>query len=208
MIYKTIADGNLFKELRKKIGLSQIEVAKILNIQSSAVSKWERNKSIPDQGILPEVAKLYNTTTDYLLTGKDNIKSKTTGIKIPVLGSIPAGIPIEAIEDIIDWEEITPDMALNGEYFGLKVKGNSMTPRICNGDVVIVKKQEDVESGDIVIVYINDYEATLKQIKFDEHGLYLIPINPAYKTQFFSKKEVISLPIKICGKVVELRAKF
>jgi len=207
MIYKTKADGNKFKELRKNIGLTQSEVAQKLNIEFSAVSKWERNISIPDQSILPKIAELYNTTIEFLLTGKENLTQLPKKIKIPVLGAIPAGMPIEAIENIIDWEEITPEMASLGELFALQVKGDSMLPRICEGDIVVVKQQDYADSGDTVVVYVNGYEATLKRIRVDDNGIYLIPNNPAYETKFYSKKEVVSLPVRIYGKVIELRGK-
>lgn len=98
--------------------------------------------------------------------------------KIPVLGSVIAGIPIEAIEDIIDWEEIPEEMSKRGECFALMIKGDSMTPSIQEGDVVIVRKQSDVDSGDIAIVLVNGFEATCKQVMKSSDGITLISFNP------------------------------
>ena len=128
--------------------------------------------------------------------------------KIPVLGDVAAGIPIEAITDIVDYEELPISMASTGEYFGLRIKGASMEPRMREGDVVIVRKQDDVESGDVAVVMVNGDSATVKKIKKGPSGITLIPNNPVFDTMFYTNDEIQSLPVRILGKVVELRAKF
>lgn len=130
-------------------------------------------------------------------------------IRIPVLGSVPAGIPLEAIEDILDWEEIPASMCTGGkEYFALEVKGDSMWPDYLEGDVVIVRKSPTCESGDICVVYVNGYDATLKQVRIGVDGsLTTIPKNQLYPPRTYSREEVLSLPISIAGVVVELRRK-
>ncbi len=135
----------------------------------------------------------------------DNFKK---GIKIPVLGRVPAGVPIEAVEDIIDYEEIPVEMAKDGEFFGLQIKGDSMEPRICEGDVVIVRKQDDAESGDLVIAMINGDEATCKRLMKYSDGIRLMPSNPTYEPLYFSNKEIEEKPVKIIGRVVENRQKY
>lgn len=129
------------------------------------------------------------------------------GVKIPVYGEIAAGIPIEAIEDIIDFEEITPEMAETGEYIALKVKGDSMAPRILEGDVVIIRRQETIESGEIAAVMVNGDSATLKKIKYADNGLWLMGNNPSFQPIFYSKQECATLPVRILGKMVEFRGK-
>ena len=119
-----------------------------------------------------------------------------------------AGIPIEAIEDIIDTEEITEDMAKTGNFFGLQIHGDSMVPNICDNDIVIVRQQEDAENGDVVIAMINGDDATCKRLRKYRDGIELIPNNPNYKPMFFNNKEIDTKPVKIIGKVVELRRKF
>lgn len=99
------------------------------------------------------------------------------------------------------------DMAAAGEYFGLRIKGSSMEPRIREGDVVIVRRQEEAETGDTVVVLVNGDSATVKRIKIEPNGIALIPNNPAYDTRFYSAAEVELLPVRIIGKVVELRGK-
>lgn len=128
--------------------------------------------------------------------------------RIPVLGRVVAGIPIEAIEEIIDWEEIPQKLAASGKFFALRVYGHSMEPRILEGDVVIVRQQEDVDSGDIAIVLVNGDEATVKRVKKQEDGITLIATNTSvYEPHFYSNQEIRDLPVRILGKVVELRGK-
>ena len=131
------------------------------------------------------------------------------GVKIPVLGRVVAGVPIDAVQEILDYEEITPEMAATGDYFALRVKGASMEPTLRDGDIVIVKKQPTVDSGDIAIVLVNGNDATVKEIKESPAGITLIGHNAAiYTPQFYSNKEIQSLPVQIIGKVVEMRRKF
>ena len=127
---------------------------------------------------------------------------------IPVLGKVVAGYPIEAVENILDYEEISDEMAQQGDFFALQVKGDSMEPRIKEGDVVIVRKQEDVDSGDIAIMLVNGDEATIKKVQKFSGGINLIPSNSSYEVITYTNKEVLSLPVRCLGKVVELRAKF
>ena len=129
-------------------------------------------------------------------------------VSVPVLGDVAAGIPIEAITDIVDYEEIDAAMASSGEHFGLRIKGSSMEPRMMEGDVVIVRKQETAETGDTVVVLVNGDSATVKKIKIGSDGVSLIPTNPAYDVQFYSAQDVERLPVRVIGKVVELRAKY
>ncbi len=198
---------NRLKELRKSRGLTQTEVAKQIGISQNNYSYWENGKVKIDNNSLKRLADLFNVTVDYILdrnTGNLNNKGKW----INVYGKIAAGIPIEAIEEIIDQEEISADMTAHGEYIALKVQGSSMEPRIVNGDVVIIRLQETIENGEIAAVFVNGNDVTLKQVKKEDDGLWLLPLNPAFQPLFYSKKECAELPVRILGKMVELRAKF
>lgn len=132
---------------------------------------------------------------------------ETSAIRVPVLGRVAAGIPLDAVEEIMGYEDISSVRYSSGEYFGLEIKGQSMEPKISDGDVVIVRKQSDVDSGDIAVVLVNGDAATVKKIKKSQQGVTLIPNNPAYEPIYYSNKEIESLPVSIIGKVVELRAK-
>ena len=135
--------------------------------------------------------------------------STSKGVTINVLGRVAAGLPIEAVENIIDTEEISEEMARTGEFFGLQIKGDSMEPRIYEGDIVIVRKQEYAESGDIVIATINGTDATCKRLVKYAGGISLVALNSTkYEPMMFSNEEIESKPVRIIGKVVELRGKF
>ena len=198
---------NRFRELRLRAGFpTQAELAKILYVNQTAVSQWERGVTTPSPQILVRLANMYGVSTDYLLGVE---KPGTTGVRIPVLGDVAAGIPIEAITDILDYEEINAAMASTGDFFGLRIRGDSMEPRIQDGDVVIVRKQEDVTTGDTAVVLINGDSATVKKVKKEpDGGIRLVPNNPAYEVQYYTPKEMATLPVRILGKVVELRGKF
>lgn len=153
---------------------------------------------------LMKAAGYWNNSLDEI---EENNQTKPKGVKIPVLGTIPAGVPIEAIEEVLDYEEISEEMASHGEYFALKVRGNSMLPTIKDGDIVIVKKQDDAESGKICVVMINGFDATLKEIKKDPQGVWVLPHNADcdFKPTFFTNKEVIETPVRVIGVAVEIR---
>ena len=197
------------KQLRTKAGLTQKQLSSKLGVAQNTLSYWEQGRYDIDNESLLRLSSLFNVSVDYLLGKSDIPTAPKKGVKIPVLGRVVAGIPIEAIEDVLDYEEISEDMAARGEYFALQVVGKSMEPRFAEGDVVIVKRQPDVESGDIAIVLINGGEATIKKVKKLPDGIMLIASNTAvYEPTFYSKKEINDLPVVILGKVVELRAKF
>ena len=171
-------------------------------------AKYETGRASPNPETLAKIANIFNCSMEALTGIENNNISTVKGVRIPVFGSVAAGIPISAIEDIIDWEEITEDMAHSGEYFGLVIHGDSMEPKFSTGDVVIVRAQPTAETGDISIVMIGGEDATCKKIKKTPEGVMLISLNPEYEPMFYSNKQIESLPITIIGKVVELRAKF
>ena len=200
---------NRLKELRKLKQIKQIDLCKKLGVTQGALSGWENGKYEPDINSLKKLSQIFDVSIDFLLGHTEQPASSTPhGIRIPVLGKVVAGIPIEAIEEILDYEEITPELAAAGEYFALKIKGSSMEPKISEGDVVIVRKQDDADNGDTAIILVNGNEATVKKIRKSPDGISLIPNNPSYDIIFYSNKEIKDLPVRIIGKVIELRAKF
>lgn len=197
---------NRIQERRKALGIKQVDLAKAVKVSQGTISDYETGRHEPDLSTLKKIAVLLDTTVDFLLGGPP--PSKSAGIKIPVLGNVAAGIPIEAITDIVDYEEIDAAMAATGDFFGLRIKGASMEPRMRDGDVVIVRKQDSAETGDTVVVLVNGDSATVKKIKYGSDGISLIPTNPAYDVQFYSAADVERLPVRVIGRVVELRAKY
>ena len=170
-----------------------------------------------DKQTVSKLAVLLDTTYDYLMGLSDDPTiplNDKTGVKIGVFGDVAAGIPIDRIEnfdpeDPDSWEEIDRWTAKGGTYFGLKIKGDSMAPRILEGDVVIVRSQPTAESGEIAVVAINGDFATCKKIFWDDAGgISLVSLNPNYPPRHFTADQVRSLPVTILGKVVELRGKY
>ncbi len=185
------------------------ETAVKLGMPYTTYVSYEKGDREPNSEILIKLADFYNTTVDYILGVNDNpLHESSSGVIIPVLGYVKAGIPMTAIENIIDSEEISQEQARTGEFFGLQIKGDSMEPRITEGDVVIVRKQETVENGEIAVVLINGDDATVKKFYKTDAGIKLVSTNPTYDPFFFTPDEVNSLPVSVIGKVVELRAKF
>lgn len=199
------------KKYRLSLGLTQTELAERVGYTDrSMIAKIETGKIDLSRNKVYDFAKALHTTPIVLLGLDEELKKEkqTKSVTIPVMGKVPAGLPAEAVEDIIDYEEIPESMARGGEYFGLAIKGDSMYPRILEGDVVIVRKQSTADSGDIVIALVNGDEGTCKQLfKYKDH-IELKPFNPMYKPFVYSNEDISSLPVTIIGKVVELRGKF
>lgn len=200
------------KALRLQKGLTQQEIAKELNMRRSTYGMYETGKREPSFDTLTKFSEFFNVDMNTLMdtndTSKTNPSSPVRAIKIPVLGTVVAGVPIEAVENIIGYEEITPAMAATGDFFALRIKGQSMEPRICEGDLVVVRKQTDIESGDTAIVLVNGNEATVKKVKKTTEGITLVANNVAvYTPHFYSNREIEELPVQVIGKVIELRGR-
>lgn len=206
--------GDNIKYLRLKQGLSQDFIADKLGYKSyTTIQKWESGVSEPPVKKLRELASIFNIDMDDLASkdlkneNNNDSEQKRLGKTINVLGRVAAGIPINAITEIIDTEEISEDMAKTGDFFALQIKGDSMEPRIYDGDVVIVRQQEDADSGDIVIAMVNGYDATCKRLVKYATSIALVSLNSKYEPMMFTMEEVESKPVRIIGKVVELRGK-
>ena len=205
--------NNIVKRIKKRrleLEYSFQDLADKTDMSKSTLQRYETGaiKNLPLDK-LEVLASALQTTPAYLM-GWDEAKEepKKKGVKIPVLGRVAAGVPIEMIEDVLDYEEITEDMAKHGEYFALKIQGDSMTPRICNNDVVIVRQQDDADNGDIVIAAINGDDAVCKRLQKYNDGIALVSLNPQYEPIYLKENEIDEKPVRIIGKVVELRGKF
>lgn len=184
------------------------EMCDALGVKYTTFTDWVKGNSYPRIDKIELMANYFGISKADLVEERSINTSHRKGVSIPVYGRVAAGVPIEMIEDIIDTEEITEEMARTGEFFGLKIKGDSMTPIICDGDVVIIRQQDDAESGDTVIATINGDEAICKRLRKYKGGIELISNNPTYKPFEFCNKDILEKPVKIIGKVVELRRKF
>ncbi len=200
--------------LRTKNGWGQDFLAEKLGYKSyTTIQKWESGVSDPPLKTLDKLAKLFGVDIDDLnskdLSLPQDTTKKSSGVSIPIVSTIVAGMPADAYEDPLGYEEISHDLAKTGDFICLKVKGDSMAPVIQDGDLVIIRQQNDVESGDIAVVRINGDEATLKKVQKSEDGITLIAYNPAvYEPHFYSNKEIEELPVEVDGKVVEMKRMF
>lgn len=201
--------GTIIKKRREQLGISQEQLASILGYKSrSSINKIELNHTDLPQSKIVALAKALSVTPAYLMGWEDLEQStpKSNGyptVRIPVLGDVAAGVPILAQQDIIGYEDIPADMAKTGEYFGLKIKGDSMEPKIHDNDIVIVKSMSDAENNDIVIAMINN-EATCKRLHKYSNSVVLTAINSDYKPIEVTPDE----NIQILGKVVMSISRF
>ena len=199
--------ANNIQYYMNKYEKSRQDMCDALGVKYTTFTDWVKGNSYPRIDKIELMANYFGISKADLVEDHTS-KPQPRGVEINVLGRVAAGIPIEAIEDIIDTEEISSDMARTGEFFGLKIHGDSMEPRMCEGDVVIVRRQDDAESGEIVIATVNGSDATCKRLRKYRDGIELISNNPAYNPMFYSNEDIENKPVRIIGKVVELRGKF
>ena len=215
-------------QIMKEKRLRQIDVLNLakpfqekynIKFSKSHLSQYVNGKSNPDNEKIFLLSKVFGVTEAWLLgydvhryerieETKINASLTPQSLKIPVLGTVAAGIPISAVEDILDYEEIPLTWQNQGEFFGLRIKGDSMKPDINNGDIVIVKQQSTAYNGDVVIALVNGDDVTCKKFEKLDNGIMLISNNSEYSPMYFSNEEVITKPVVIIGRVVELRRKF
>lgn len=208
--------GENIKRYRKEMHITQQELAAKVNMSRSHIASIEVDKYTPSLSTVELIAEALHVSPGNIMEWKGEtdrrheIRRSSDAIRIPVLGHVAAGIPLDAIQDSADdWEEIPASMAAGGESFiALTIHGTSMEPRMREGDVVIIRLQDDVENGDIALVYVNGNDATCKKVTKTEKGILLRGFNTAFEPLFYSWDEVADIPVRIAGKVVELRAKF
>lgn len=196
-------------EAMKDIGIKQRELADKAQVTESSISHYVNGSHAPSNKTAGKLAEILNVNPVWLMgfdVPKHRMNISTTSIRIPIYGKVAAGYDYDAIENILGYEEIPASWS--GEYAALKVKGNSMEPRIMDGDILIVKIQNDAESGDVVIAIVNGNEATVKKLIKHPDGIVLQPFNPAYEPMYFSKESAENTPVRIWGKVVQNRQNY
>lgn len=194
--------------------MKPIELSEKTKIPKSAISQYMSGYAKPKQDRIDIISEALNISPAWLLGYDTNISKDTSsisdkkGVRINVVGSVSASVPVEAITDIIDWEEIPQEWTRGDkEYIGLKVKGDSMYPKYIENDTIIVLITPDCDSGQDCVVFVNGYDATLKKVRKNENGtITLIPFNREYPEKTYGKG-AINEEITIFGKVVEIRRK-
>lgn len=198
--------GRNISNLLLKRGKSQKDLCDNLGFSPASVSSWVNGTRIPKEGnIILMAAYLDCSVDDIALDPKEAHRKRS--FSIPVYARVGAGPPLEASEEIIDREEISERMASLGSFYGLRISGDSMEPRIVRGDVVIVRKQDTADDGDIVIAIVNQNDAVCKRLKKYKGGIALVSNNPMYEPMYFAITDTQDIPVRIIGKVVELRGK-
>lgn len=185
-----------------RANMKPIELSQITGISKSQISNYMSGRYAPKQDGIYLIAQALKVSPNWLM-GIENPNKI-----INVYSSVHAGILSEMIEDIVDTEEITEEMiSSDKDYFGIKVKGDSMYPEYIDGDTLIVEKTSFCNSGDDCIVAINGDEAFLKRVYVNDNSITLQALNPKYEPLLYTKEDIDKLPVKIIGKVVELRRK-
>ena len=210
--------SNYLAERRKQLGYTQKEIASMVNVSEATVSRWESGEIANMRRYRINVyAKALKVDPSFIMTGEcgdeyDSLMQRVGAMPlsitgtIPVLGRVAAGMPLYAQENIESY--ISVDYPNPNEYTALRVNGDSMNAaRIDDGDIIIIRKQDIVENGEIAVVIVNGDDATVKRYHRDGNIVTLTPqsYNPEHTVQIYSLKDV---PIRIFGKVVEVRRSF
>lgn len=195
--------SQLIKDRRLELEMTMKQLAKKSGVAEATVSRWESGDV---KGMrLSTAAKVADALhlSPLVFLGQDLSEEEVS--QIPIIGKVVAGTPMFAQENIEGMVEISKSID-HGTMFALRVTGKSMEPKILENDLLIIRKQEDVDSGDIAIVMINGDEATVKQVQKSKDGITLIGFNiSVYTPHFYSNKEIEELPVRIAGKVIESR---
>lgn len=208
--------NNNVKHLRTEKKISQQTLADAIGVDRSTISRIENGEIETTIENAIKIANKLNVSLNDLVSKDlrfDNaelIDVTSNIIKIPVYGTIKAGIPIESQADIIDYIDIPKEWTRGGKkFYGLKLSGDSMFPKYNDKDIVIFEQNEDTElfNGKDVAVMINGTESTFKKILVNNQGIVLQPYNMAYDIMMFSKEQVEQLPIKVVGIAREKRTK-
>lgn len=198
--------GNNIQFYMSKMGIERRELAKALGVPYSSLTDWINGNTYPRIDKIEAMANYFGVEKSDLVEDKSKA-NRVKANRIPVLGKVAAGLPIEAIENIIDFEEIPDEYIRKGEYFALVIKGDSMEPRMYDGDVVIVRKQNTADSGQIVIATVNGDDATCKRFMQYGDSIGLVSLNSKYPPMVYTQEQQKSLPIQIWGVVIEIRGK-
>lgn len=208
------------KYLRENKGISKNELSKKINVNQSTLTRWENEEMGVTVDNAIDVANFFNVSMADLV-GKDltfdnaeyfDIQHDVT--QIPVLGTIKAGIAMEAQEDIIEYVDIPKEWTKGGKtFYGLLISGDSMMPKYQEKDIVIFEYTNDYIAANKkdCAVMVNGYDATFKNITITNNGITLVPLNinnsDGYVPTFYNSEQIQNLPVKIIGIAREKRTR-
>ncbi len=218
--------ANRLKKALEYNNMKPIDLARKTNLNKSLISSYLNGVCKAKQDKLDIIATTLNVNEAWLMgydvdmdrdclpnndvtnIDIDNaryIETTTKTIRIPILGRVPAGIPIEAIQDILGYEELPASILKNGnDYFALKIDGDSMYPDYQTNDVIIIRQQSDCNSGDDCVVMVDGEDATFKRVIKQEKSIILKPLNNKYEPYVFDEYEILTKPVKIIGKAIKV----
>lgn len=208
---------DIIKELRSRSGLSGEELGDRIGVDKSSISKYESGASKPNYDTIFKMAKFFGVSTDYLFglvseeTGQFGSRSPVNSsgigrtVKVPILGKIPAGVPVDSTECLIGYKDVPEEQIKNGSYFYLQVKGDSMIgANIPDGCLVLIKKQDEASDGQIVVCRVNESEATLKKFRRHDGQVVLTSANPKYEPIIIQSESarILGVVVKVECEVV------
>jgi len=208
------------KYIRETKKISQQTIADKVGVDRSTIGYWENGKADPTMANVVKLAEALNVDiltligSDLRIDNDEIIDISSDTIQIPVLGTIKAGVAIEAQEDIIEYVDIPKEWTKgNKKYYGLQISGDSMFPKYQEKDIVIFLQTNDYESANKkdCAVMVNGFDATFKNITITDGGITLVPLNinnsDNYQPTFYNKEQIEQLPVKIIGIAVEKRTR-
>lgn len=202
--------GDKLRQAMEKEGITATELSEKTGISKSTISRYLSGGYIAKQKNLLKLSLALHVEPKFLFS--DAVEELDANLKvysIPLVGKVVAGTPIDAIENITDYIRVTNPAAADGSYYALHVTGASMEPEMREGDLVIVHKQDYFDSGDICIVLVNGDEATVKKVIKSDQGITLIGFNATvYPPHFYNVRQVEELPVRVIGKVKEVRRSY
>lgn len=202
--------GDKLRQAMEKEGITATELSEKTGISKSTISRYLSGGYIAKQKNLLKLSLALQVEPKFLFS--DAVEELDANLKvysIPIVGKVVAGTPIDAIENITDYIRVTNPAAADGSYYALHVTGASMEPEMREGDLVIVHKQDYFDSGDICIVLVNGDEATVKKVIKSDQGITLIGFNATvYPPHFYNVRQVEELPVRVIGKVKEVRRSY
>lgn len=194
--------GERIKLYRESQGMSQDDLATLLETTKQSVSRYERGDRQANQDVLFHLSKIFKVSVDDFFPVIENLKNiEQTTVKIPVLGEIACGAPLLVRENVAEYRVTLSANLPKGDLFYLQAKGDSMSPTITDGSMVLVRQQSDVESGEIAAATFNgNTEATLKRVRKQGDTIILTPDNNHYEPIISTREN----PVRIIGKAIKV----
>lgn len=202
--------GDKLRQAMEKAEMNATELSEKTGISKSTISRYLSGGYIAKQRNLLKLSRALHVDPKFLFSDAvEELDANLKVYKIPIVGKVVAGTPIDAIENITDYIRVTNPAAADGSYYALHVTGASMEPEMQEGDLVIVHKQDYFDSGDICIVLVNGNEATVKKVIKSDQGITLIGFNATvYPPHFYNARQVEELPVQVIGKVKQVRRSY